>query len=159
MYTPASARLAQFLHRAMNCLYLKQRCEGQDVEPLLRDLNTWWETLPDHLTKNPVPDSFANAAFYLRLRYHYILVLITRPFLFDATFMTQETNRYVEICEHHNSAAIDTLLEVQSRNLLAGAFWFDYYIVTSSLILLMRITPPEPSQKKSGSSDLSQVPI
>ncbi|KAK3897407.1 fungal-specific transcription factor domain-containing protein [Staphylotrichum tortipilum] len=140
MYTPASARLAQFLDRAMKCIYLKQRCEGQDVGPLLRDLNTWWETLPDHLTNNAVPDSFANAAFYLRLRYHYILVLITRPFLFDATFVTHgTTNRYVEICEDHNNAAIDTLLEMQLRNLLAGSFWFDSHILTSSLILLMRI--------------------
>jgi hypothetical protein len=141
MYATASARLAQFLDRAMNCIYLKQRCEAQDVDPLLRDLDTWWKTLPDHLTKNALPDSFANAAFYIRLRYHSILVLVTRPFLFDATFVNHGTkpNRYVEICEDHNNAAIDTLLEMQLRNLLAGSFWFNYYILTSSLILLMRI--------------------
>ena len=140
MYTSASARLSQFLDRAMNCIYLKQRCEGQDVDPLLRDIDTWWKTLPDHFTNSTVPDSFANATFYLRLRYHCILVLITRPFLFDATFVTHGTrNRYVEICENHNGAAIDTLLEMQSRNLLRGSFWFDSYILTSSLILLMRI--------------------
>jgi hypothetical protein len=28
---------------------------------------------------------------------------------------------------------------MQLRNLLAGSFWFNYYILTSSLILLMRI--------------------
>lgn len=139
MYTPASARLAQFLDRAMNCIYLKQRCEEHDVDPLVRDLETWWNTLPDHLTKDSVPDSFAGATFYLRVRYHSLLVLITRPFLFDATFVNHRTNRHVEICEDHNSAAIDTLLQMQARNLLADSFWFDYYILTSSLILLIRI--------------------
>ena len=94
----------------------------------------------DITTNNTVPDCFANATFYLRLRYHCILVLITRPFLFDATFVTHGTrNRYVKICEDHNGAAIDTLLEMQSRNLLSASFWFDSYILKSSLILLMRI--------------------
>ena len=89
------------------------------------------------------------------------MVLITRPFLFDATFVKHGTNRYVKICEEHNNAEIDTLLDMQSKNLLAGSFWFDYYILTSSLILLMRIimnpSSPELHVRAKSMQDLLRI--
>lgn len=124
----------------MSCIFLKQQCREQDVDPLIQDLDNWWASLPEHLTKATISESFARATLYLRLRYHYILVLVTRPFLLDSTLQNQATSYHVKVCEDNNDGIITTLFDMQARNLLTDSFWFDsHYILSTSLILLLRI--------------------
>lgn len=129
----------------MRSIFLKSQCRQQcsleDVETLVHDLQAWWTTLPEHLTKEPTTASFARATLYLRLRYHYIMVLVTRPFLLDAVAKgCSATQHLVVLCEDHNDGSISTLLEMQARDLLSDSFWFDsHHILTTSLILLLRI--------------------
>lgn len=124
----------------MRGIFLKQQCRQQDVERLAHDIKAWWTTLPEHLTKETVPASFARAVLYLRLKYHYILVLITRPFLLDAVSKGRPTTQHVVVCEDHNDGSISTLLDMHSRDLLSDTFWFDsHHILSASLILLLRI--------------------
>ncbi|KAK2605788.1 hypothetical protein N8I77_008602 [Diaporthe amygdali] len=140
MYAAASARLAQFLSRATSCIFLRKTCRGRDIDDLLHGLNAWWASLPGHLTQAILSESFARATLYLRLRYHYILVLITRTFLFNPTWESSTMNRYVEICNDNNDKSIEIILDMQARNILTDSFWFDsYYILSTSLILLLRI--------------------
>ncbi|KAG6353688.1 hypothetical protein INS49_005397 [Diaporthe citri] len=146
MYAAASAQLAKFLSRAMRSIFLKQQCRQQDVEMLVHDLKAWWTTLPDHLTKETIPASFARAVLYLRLRYHYILVLITRLFLVDAVVAKgrpariEITTQHVVACENHNDGSMSTLLDMHSRDLLSDLFWFDaQHILSTSLILFLRV--------------------
>lgn len=125
----------------MRNIFLKQQCRQQDVETLVHDLQAWWTKLSEHLTKEPITTSFARAILYLRLRYHYILVLVTRPFLLDALSKGRSmTQHLVVLCEDHNDGSISTLLEMQARDLLSDHFWFDsHHILCTSLILLLRI--------------------
>lgn len=140
MYAAASAKLARFISRAMRSIFLKQQCRQQDVERLAHDIKAWWVSLPEHLTKETIPASFARAVLYLRLRYHYILVLITRPFLLDAVAKGCRTTQHVVACEDHNDGCISTLLDMHSRDLLSESLWFDsHHILSASLILLLRI--------------------
>lgn len=142
LYAAASAQLAKFLSRAMRSIFLKQQCKQQagDFESLAHDIKAWWTTLPEHLTRGTIPELFARAVLYLRLRYHYILALITRPFLLDAVANGRPTTQHVVACEQHNDGCIKTLLEMHSRDLLSDSFWFDsHHILSASLILLLRI--------------------
>lgn len=140
MYAAASAKLAQFLSRAMRSIFLKQQYRQQDVERLAHDIKAWWISLPEHLTRETIPESFARAVLYLHLRYHYILVLITRPFLLDVVANGRSKTQHAVACEDYNDGSISTLLDLHSRDLLSESFWFDsHHILSASLILLLRI--------------------
>lgn len=128
----------------MRSIFLKpqcrQQCRPEDVETLVHDLQAWWTTLPEHLTKETITESFARAILYLRLRYHYILVLVTRPFLVHGVSKRRSKTKHVVVCEDHNDGSISTLLEMQARDLLSDSLWFDsHHILSASLMLLLRI--------------------
>ncbi|KAH6981589.1 hypothetical protein BKA56DRAFT_584162 [Ilyonectria sp. MPI-CAGE-AT-0026] len=140
MYASTSARLAQFLSTAMSCIFLNQQRREQDTDGLIQDLEAWWASVPEHLTKVIMSDSFARATLYLRLRYHYILVLVTQHFLLNSNIENHTTSYYVKVCEDNNDVVITTLLDMQARNLLTDSLWFDsHHILSTSLILLLRI--------------------
>lgn len=124
----------------MRCIFLKKRYGEQDVDALIRELTIWWADVPEHLTKASPSESFARATLYLRLRYHYVLVLLTRSFLLDSTSESHLINRHVKICNDNNDRSITILIDMQSENLLTDSLWFDaHHILSTSLILLLRM--------------------
>jgi hypothetical protein len=148
-YAYSSVKLAQILARVMNCIFLKdpeKGCFQQDINCLIQVLQSWWAELPQHL-KQPqsgIPQSFVRAIFHLRLRYCHILVLITRFYLFDATFIHKETSctdhPMITLCEKNNDECIQTLIEMSERKLLSESFWLDtHHILCTGLILLLRV--------------------
>ncbi|KAL1604871.1 hypothetical protein SLS60_004411 [Paraconiothyrium brasiliense] len=147
-YALASAMLSKILRRVLQCL-CKEGPGQADIQPQLNtlfdEMQSWWAELPTHLHDcSTVAPSLLRTTLHLQLRYHYIVCLIARPYLFflafEQKFADEMVLKWAELGERANQNSIRILKTLQISGHLSSSFWLDvHHVLCAGLILLLRV--------------------
>lgn len=108
-------------------------------------IQAWYDELPCDLKRpiDQVPKSFQRATLSLQLRYNYVLVLLTRPFLQQSPNanlrVTPTSKRMEKCCEDSNDASIALLRQMHTYDIFCRSLWLDFHLILcAGLVLLLR---------------------
>lgn len=107
-------------------------------------LTTWWNELPIYIKPEcPVAPCHLRAVTYIGLRYHHLVLLVTRMDLLRAATHNHddsaEFQRKVDLCESSNEEAIRLLQKLDTENLICRRNFFDaFHILNNGMTLLLR---------------------
>ncbi|KAH7131735.1 fungal-specific transcription factor domain-containing protein [Dactylonectria estremocensis] len=154
-YATFSSRLIQTYGRVTELVYQRALTKTSDfpaIYNLLEGLKKWKSDLPAYLQANcPTAPSYVRAINYLNLRYHHLVMLLTRNYLLhplmDDRFHDGERSDLAKVCEAANDESISLIKEAFRKNVLGKTNYLDaYYILADSMILFLRALK-NPSEK------------
>lgn len=114
------------------------------ADTLIDRLQHWWTSLPLYLKPGcPTAPSNVRAIAYLSLRYYYVVLLVTRPYLLQAVtedgFADPRASHRIELCEKANRESIILLRDLARQGLVSSINYFDaIHILTNGMILFLR---------------------
>ncbi|KAK5232936.1 hypothetical protein LTR47_006163 [Exophiala xenobiotica] len=127
-------------------------CLDDRADELIADLERFWNTLPYHLRPDaPTAPSHSRAVLYLGLRYHYTMLIATRPSIVscwrEPNASSPGLTRRVDMFESANKGSLSLLKRMAQADVLSGKSHLDAsYILGGVMIFLLRIVK-DPSQQ------------